>query len=77
MNNIQSRKLLKAINEMDHDQREQLVRINTFNHPLSELKISKASLLELKSKLECCEDIKNIGTPGIRYILGKKRANLK
>lgn len=75
MNNIQSRKLLKAINEMDHDQREQLVRINTFNHPLSELKISKASLLELKSKLECCEDTKKVGTRVIRHFLCKRRSN--
>lgn len=75
MNNIQSRKLLNAINDMDCDQRKQLLRINTYNHPLSELKTSKASLLELKSKLECCKDKKNLGTPGIWHIIDKKRSN--
>ncbi len=75
MNNIQSRKLLNAINQMDCDQREQLLRINIYNHPLSELKTSRASLLKLKSKLECCKDTKKVDTTGIRHILGKKRSN--
>ena len=75
MNNIQSRKLLEAMNDMDCEQREQLFRINTYSHPLSELKISKASLLKLKSKLECCKDIKNVETLGIRHILDKKCSN--
>ncbi|RKU31604.1 hypothetical protein C6497_01375 [Candidatus Poribacteria bacterium] len=71
MNNIQSRKLLNAINEMDCDQRKQLLRINTYKHVLSELKTSKASLLELKSKLKSCKNTKNIGTPVIGTSLVK------
>ena len=75
MNNIQSRKLINAINQMDCEQREQLLRTNIYNHPLSELKISKATLLKLKSKLECCKDIQKVGSTVIRHILVKKRSN--
>ena len=75
MNNIQSSKILNAINEMDCDQRELLSRINTYSHPLSELKTSKASLLELKNKLECCKDKKGSTTPAICHIIGKIRSN--
>lgn len=75
MKNIQSSKLINAMNDMDCEQRENLLRINIYKHPLSELKTLKASLLKLKSKLECCKTTKNIGTPGIRCILSKKRSN--
>lgn len=62
------------MNEMDRDQREQLFKINIYNYPLSELKTLKTTLLELKSKLERCNDKKNIGTPSVRHILNKKRS---
>ncbi|MCG9129261.1 hypothetical protein JT359_16850 [Candidatus Poribacteria bacterium] len=75
MKNIQSRKLLNALDEMDCAQRENLLRINTYKHPLSKLKTSKATLLELKSKLECSERKENNRTPRIRHILEKKRSN--
>lgn len=75
MKNIQSRKLINAINQMDCEQREQLLRTNIYNHQLSELKTSKASLLYLKSKLECCKDSKKVSTTRIRHILVKKRSN--
>ena len=75
MKNIQSRKLLDAMEEMDCAQRENLLNIQIYKHPLSELKTSKASLIELKSKLESRGRKEKKTTSGIRKILEKKRSN--
>ncbi len=68
------RKIIESENEMDSDERKELLSIYLRTPSLPQLQAARALLFEIKAKLSHCEASRKKCLKAIRHILYKKRS---